>query len=114
MKTPLKLNHMETGEIIAAGIASVGTVSLGGIVAIVKQAMTNTSLKTRLDFVEKEMQDISDIKNTVVEIQIFNAKYFTILEANQKSLEENQKNLTILTQSVSLIHQRIDLIKPGG
>ena len=106
MKTPLKLKHMETGEIILAGIASIGTISLGGVAAIVKQAITNTSLKARLDAIEDEREDVREIRKTVIQIQISNSKYFTILEANQKTLET-------LTGAVSSIQQGLNN-KPGG
>ena len=54
-----------------------------------------------MKYLEEERQDIKDIKTTINEIQINNAKYFTIMEANQK-------HLASVAGSVQRIHKRLD------
>lgn len=103
METNVKSNDMNIdAESVLAVLGTIFTGSfIGGITAVIRQAKKNTSIDERLKNLEEERQDIKDIKDNITNIQINNAKYFTIMEANQKHLES-------VASSVKRIHTRLD------
>ena len=102
MKTNVNSEDMETESVLTIVGAFISG-SAVAIAAVIRQAKTNTSVDERLKNVEDEREDIHEIKNKITEIQINNAKYFEIMNANQKHLES-------VAESVRRIHQRIDLL----
>lgn len=103
MKTVVKSEDMDIdaqGVLAVLGAIFTGSF-IGGLTAVIKQAKKNTSTEGRLKNLEEERQDIREIKVNITEIQINNAKYFTIMEANQK-------HLASVADSVKRIHKRLD------
>ena len=103
MKTVVKSEDMDIdaqGVLTVLGAVFTGSF-IGGLTALIKQAKKNTETEVRLKNLEEERQDIKEIKDTIIVIQINNAKYFTIMEANQK-------HLASVAGSVQRIHTRLD------
>jgi hypothetical protein len=107
MKTPLKLNHMETGDLLIAGISSLGAISVSGIIAIIRQAKTNTALFQRVKILEERDEDIKEIKDSVVDIRIKLAEDTTIRK-------DNHESIALVLSSIARIDERIDNLSKMG
>lgn len=100
----VKLRNMDAQPYVIAGISSLGTIIVGLIASIIRQAIRNTEFDERLKKLEEEHEDIREIKETVTDIRIENERYYTLLE-------ENQAQIKSVAESTQRIHDRLDFAK---